>query len=164
MRVLFIGPTEYDYLVQLQSLQGTRRPSIEFPVLKRSPRKTVAVLRGSRNDNLIASVSGWSDEFGSSHAYFLDNSVWAAKAITLCQTIGHTLREDWRDGDVPGRYNACHAEKQLLAHVFEHRRRKVRLHVSCEPCGDCAVFIGTFAAFTGVRVDVFVHGQMVLRA
>ncbi|KAM0722967.1 hypothetical protein Q7P37_001165 [Cladosporium fusiforme] len=123
MRILLTGPTKFDYSVQLYS-RGSTSPSIEFPVLKRSPNKTVAVLRGARNDNLIASVSGWSEEFGSSHAYILDNLVWAEKAIALCKATGHVLQADWRDGDIPGRYNACHAEKQLLAYVFENQRRR----------------------------------------
>lgn len=161
LRVLLVGPTEIDYSVQLWSRRDTA-PSIEFPVLKRSPYKTVAVLRGARNDDLVASVSGWSDVFGPSHSYVLDNQIWTEKVLTMCGAINHTLQADYRDGNIPGRYYACHAEKQLLAYVFENPRRKVSLHISCEPCGDCARFIRTFAYTTGIRVDVFVSGQRIM--
>lgn len=163
MLIDLVGPTQSNYSVQFWA-PGLKIPSVEFAVTKRTPKKTVAVLRRGKSDPLIASVSGWSEVFSSTHDYLLDNLVWTDEVFAVCEVIGHRLQADWRDKGVPGRYHACHAEKQVLAHVFRHRRRRVALHISSLPCGDCADFIRCFAGFTGIQIAVFFHGVRVMKA
>lgn len=67
------------------------------------------------------------------------------------------------DYSAQGIYNACHAEKQLLAFAFlwDEYRNPLVLHVSSKPCTDCERFIKTYARVVGVAVEVFVSGVRV---
>ena len=67
-------------------------------------------------------MSGWShSEFPSFRVSGID---WTNEVTHIADVVGHTLAPSpERDGGVPGRFYACHAEKQLTAyfiakHVF----------------------------------------------
>ena len=67
-------------------------------------------------------MSGWShSEFPSFRVSRID---WTNEVMHIAGVVGHTLAPSLeKDGDVPGRFYACHAEKQLTAyfiakHVF----------------------------------------------
>ncbi|KAM0308151.1 hypothetical protein ACHAO8_010294 [Botrytis cinerea] len=69
--------------------------------------KTIAHINFG-HDSLIyprSVISGWED--------------WTNKVRILCRNIGHQLAVDERfDRDTPGSFNACHAEKKLVAYYF----------------------------------------------
>ncbi len=45
---------------------------------------------------------------------------WTPEVRRLCDIVGHSLAPDYRDQGKSGQYNACHADKQLVAY-FVHK-------------------------------------------
>lgn len=99
------------------TLQGP----IPVPIfVLRDKNETVAILH--RGDQYPPIISGWGhsalprDVVGSPQ--------WTDQVLHLAHLLGHHLATDWlNDSDKPGRFNACHAEKKLIAcfidrHVF----------------------------------------------
>ncbi|KAH0423709.1 hypothetical protein CcaCcLH18_12005 [Colletotrichum camelliae] len=75
--------------------------------------KTVAVLyRGSQLPT-VAAMSGWAHEEDSD--VHVGGREWTMEVCQLCDFIGYPLAPHQRDRGQPGRYYACHAEKQLVA-------------------------------------------------
>lgn len=55
------------------------------------------------------------------HPQILDNRDWVLKVRDICAVIGFDLRPDHKYRLFEGSFNACHAEKQLLAyHIDRH--------------------------------------------
>lgn len=94
--------------------------------------KTIARLERGNQYPSIAAMSGYSH--GEGHEV-ISGDHWTAQVRDLAQMIGHSLKtEETYDKGIPGLFNACHAEKQLMAylvnrHVFletDVRPRRVR--------------------------------------
>lgn len=124
-------------------------------------KSTVSVLYHGPHLALPASVSRWSNISLIEHQ--LDQVHWTCKAFKLCKDIKHDLVHDSRDDGIDGRFNASHAEKQLLTSVYFERFLKVSrlptpstliLYTSRAPCSDCQHFFQSFVNFTGCHVTV----------
>ncbi|KAF7940811.1 uncharacterized protein EAE97_006997 [Botrytis byssoidea] len=72
---------------------------------------------------VINAISGWVPmvlEKGCPNS-FIPNKIWTEKVQQMCQTIGYKLRDDSLDRGNPGIYNACHAEKKVIAYwLYTH--------------------------------------------
>ncbi|KAI4262332.1 MAG: hypothetical protein L6R42_002488 [Xanthoria sp. 1 TBL-2021] len=80
-----------------------------------TPHKTFAQLeRGGRYPS-TAAMSGWSH--GKTFPLVLGQD-WTPEVIRIAEVIGHALAPDKKDNGVPGRFHACHAEKQLIAYFI----------------------------------------------
>lgn len=70
----------------------------------------------------ITAMSGWSDDVAATG--HLSGKKWTQEVIRVADEVGHVFTPDpQRDQSVPGRFQTCHAEKQLIAyfisrHVF----------------------------------------------
>lgn len=82
--------------------------------------KTVGVLyRGSQLPP-VAAMSGWIHQDNPDANIQIAGRTWTEEVRRLCKTVGHDLPSHDYDQTVPGQYNACHAEKQLIAY-FLHK-------------------------------------------
>jgi hypothetical protein len=111
-----------------------------------------------------AAISGW--ENGNQNGNIIANYAWTLEVEKICQIVNHTLTSQPRcDYGFPGRYYACHAEKQLIAYyLYEYTLDKSQVGietphsypygkitpaaprgalivVSREVCDDCKLFI-----------------------
>ncbi|KAB5536699.1 DYW family of nucleic acid deaminases-domain-containing protein [Coniochaeta sp. 2T2.1] len=77
--------------------------------------KTIGVLY--RGDQLpcVAAMSGWVHQENREVNIQIAGRDWTAEVRRLCDFIGYNLPEDPYDQGEPGRFKACHAEKQLIA-------------------------------------------------
>lgn len=127
--------------------------------------KTIGVLYRGAKFLTMAAMSGWGhSEWETDNLQVAGNS-WTSQVHSLCRRIGFKLEDDSRDHGVPGQYNACHAEKQLIAyfvdqHMFDKTQdntkemidlelikppvsiRSAEIMVSRDICNDCKRFIG----------------------
>ncbi|KAF3484060.1 uncharacterized protein GIQ15_03384 [Arthroderma uncinatum] len=119
-----------DYFFKKSPMEGSiilHGPVTTYPVASRS--KTVARLeRGGKFESIVA-MSGWS------HGQWLPASVsgrqWTDEVLNISCLVDHTPACDSdRDQNCPGQYNACHAEKQLIAYFID---RHVFLSRDSEP-------------------------------
>jgi hypothetical protein len=79
--------------------------------------KTVGVLYRGSQLPLVAAMSGWG-HYGMDDAdVYIASKSWCEEVRRLCQVVGHRLPPHRRDQGLPGRYYACHAEKQLVAYL-----------------------------------------------
>lgn len=52
----------------------------------------------------------------------MDDVIWSEEPYEVCELIGHRLRSDnVRDKGYPGRFNAWHAEKQIVSKLLHER-------------------------------------------
>ena len=64
-------------------------------------------------------MSGWSH--GKDDTIHVAGVDWTQEVLDLCQNIGFGLEPHDLDRGIPGRFNACHAEKQLVAYfIYKH--------------------------------------------
>ncbi|PON27343.1 hypothetical protein TGAM01_v203724 [Trichoderma gamsii] len=94
--------------------------------------KTIGILfRGDFNGTSafppVAAMSGFSHEQSSDLNVQIAGRKWTDEVFYLCQITGHGLPRHEYDRGKPGRFYACHAEKQLIAYL-------VSRHVFL-PCG-----------------------------
>ena len=83
--------------------------------------KTFAFLdRGLPFENIqAAAVSGYTPGEVGNRDGCLDRVLWTSRAMKYCRGIGHELAQvDQYGNEVPKRYHACHAEKQLMAYFL----------------------------------------------
>ncbi|KAF7905059.1 uncharacterized protein EAF01_005580 [Botrytis porri] len=79
------------------------------------PREKTTIARLNMNGlHRCTAASGWDQPFQNND--IISNLTWTLQVEDLCKIINHKLphREDLDNG-FPGRYHACHAEKQLIA-------------------------------------------------
>jgi hypothetical protein len=100
-------------------------PVAKYPLTRNN--KTVARLERGGKFDIIPAMSGWShSEWPSFRVSGID---WTNEVVHIADVVGHTLPPSpQNDRGVSGRFNACHAEKQLIAyfidkHVFLPRDR-----------------------------------------
>ncbi len=51
---------------------------------------------------------------------FIPSHEWTDKVVNLSQAVGFKLQPHNRDNGVPGHWEACHAEKRLIAYFVDH--------------------------------------------
>ncbi|KAF4446968.1 Ankyrin repeat-containing protein [Fusarium austroafricanum] len=85
--------------------------------------KTVAYMVRGGHLPEIPAMSGWihKETVVDEGTVFVAGREWTPEVLRLCEVIGFTPQPHEYDKGVPGQYNACHAEKQLIAYfVFKH--------------------------------------------
>ena len=85
-----------------------------------TPYKTIARLERGGKYPSIAAKSGWGH---GKTIPLVSGRDWTSEVIRIADLIGHALIPDNKDNGIPGKFHACHAEKQLIAyfiskHVF----------------------------------------------
>ena len=89
-----------------------------------TPYKTIACLKRGGRYPSIAAMSGWSH---GKTTPLVSGKDWTSEVIRIAKIIGHALIPDNnKDNGDPGKYHACHAEKQLIAYFISK-------HVFLEP-------------------------------
>ncbi|OBT60333.1 hypothetical protein VE03_10341 [Pseudogymnoascus sp. 23342-1-I1] len=77
--------------------------------------KTIGVLYRGHQLHSVAAMSGWAHREDPGVNIQIARRSWTAEVRRLCEIIGYDLAPDDYDQGEPGRYHACHAEKQLIA-------------------------------------------------
>ncbi|RAL16962.1 uncharacterized protein BO97DRAFT_430996 [Aspergillus homomorphus CBS 101889] len=92
-------------------------PSAKYPIT--NPKKTVARLeRGGRCPS-VAAISGWSHASERNPNVRVKGKRWTADVLYIASLVGHKLPPHEYDQDISGAFSACHAEKQLIAHLID---------------------------------------------
>ena len=195
MEVVHVGPAEPECLIHFSHLSTNRLPSI--PV-RRDPKRqpTDGTARWKRREKasgaiclplslpVKVTVSGWGQDSNLEHQ--LDNSYWNDRVFDMCEIIGHDLKvyPDYDHGK-PGKFEASHVEKQLLAYVFfrhhyqmsvtaavSHEmdwvqtfedlgaKNEVTIYVDQEVCKDCMQCRRAFIEKTAIQVCIYVGGKL----
>ena len=113
--------------------------------------KTVACLRRGSAFPHTLSVSGYSPGSCGVGGGALDRRLWTEKVFQLANVLGYHLPEDRRDKGRPGLFNACHAEKQLLAFVLWSHTTALEDIEAIEGLKDCAA-----PSLSRLPVDIFI--------
>lgn len=97
--------------------------------------KTVARLERGGKFPSVGAMSGWSHD--SSQLLRVDGRQWTDDVLYISEVAGHLLPSHPHDRGKKGRFNACHAEKQLIAyfidrHVFLPRDARPDLELEKE--------------------------------
>lgn len=88
--------------------------TIEFELQNET--KTIGVLYNSQPWSVVTAMSGGREQATHETNNRIPGEIWTDKALRLCEYIGYNLVPNiTRDRGRTGRYNACHAEKQLIA-------------------------------------------------
>ncbi|KAF7866926.1 hypothetical protein EAF04_005767 [Stromatinia cepivora] len=95
------------------------------------PREKAAIARLSLNGfHRCTAVSGWNNPYPKDD--IISNNFWTLQVEEICKIINHSL-PDWSekfDNGFPGRYHACHAEKQLIAwYLYENTFAKYQVNI-----------------------------------
>ncbi|QMW46793.1 hypothetical protein G4B11_010248 [Aspergillus flavus] len=90
-------------------------PIEEYPIS--SSYKTVARLERGGKFPSIGAMSGWAH--GSVQSLRVDGRQWTDDVFYISNVAGHALASHSCDQGKDGRYNACHAEKQLIAYFID---------------------------------------------
>lgn len=129
--------------------------------------KTLAVLAGQPNRPVLVAVSGWRDwayQTGCNTQLRQAESLRHVKAIM--RYIGHPFVRHGLDGNSfyppeDGRYYACHAERQVVAHIAletEGTTPPIIIILSRVPCDDCWGFLARVELITGLNIRIYVDG------
>ncbi|KAI9642987.1 hypothetical protein NHQ30_008721 [Ciborinia camelliae] len=150
----------------------------------RIPRERAAIARLNIDGlHRCTAVSGWDTPYPKDD--MISNYTWTLQVEEICKIIKHTLPEwgeTWDHG-FPGRYHACHAEKQLIAwYLYENTfakyqvtmdspyalpYRKIKssaprgalIVVSREICDDCREFIGKVKKYFEIPDHFYVESR-----
>lgn len=143
-------------------------------------KKAVAILDRGQDFPRISATSGWSNSSEAREKngmVWLSNNKWTQKVSTLCLLLDYTLASDDRDNDTQGSFNACHAEKQLIAYFIDKHvfvpgdavpkpkfstlelikppvKIQTRIFVNKEVCKDCIEFSEFIEKTLGVKIDI----------
>ncbi|KAF3028194.1 hypothetical protein E8E15_009743 [Penicillium rubens] len=104
-------------------------PIEEYPIT--SKRKTVARLERGGSFLSVGAMSGWSH--CSAQELRVDGRQWTDDVFYISEVVDHRLPSDGKDQGKDGQYNACHAEKQLIAYFID---RHVFLPRDGLPCSE----------------------------
>lgn len=91
-----------------------------------SDRKTVGVLWRGPKFPTVAAMSGWSDSANEERNITISNMDWTSNVLRLYGEMKLELEPHGYDQGVPGRFYACHAEKQLIAWFLDRHLLSVR--------------------------------------
>ncbi|KAM3502829.1 hypothetical protein MY10362_004584 [Beauveria mimosiformis] len=81
-------------------------------------RKTTAVLHRGPNLPDVYAMNGWGHD-DESDKLFISGKKWTAKVLSLSRRLNMKLEPSFYDGVHVGRYEASHAEKQLIAYLID---------------------------------------------
>jgi hypothetical protein len=158
-----------------------------FLVPLASPQKTVGCLTRTNALPLTFAVSGYTSGIKGFIDGTLDRPLSLERVFELARLLGHNLAPHCGDGDQPGSFLACHAEKQLLAFMlwnhttaFGDVRDEAQLN-DCEPtrlsrlrtkifvyqpakvqarvCDDCVSFCAKAADRFGMTLALYSVGR-----
>jgi hypothetical protein len=91
-------------------------PIREFHIPK--PSKTIAVLQRPSPFPAITAMSGWGHLEDSSTT--VSGKDWTERVFQIAAAVGHTFDVNTKkDQGTPGKFNASHAEKQLIAYFLD---------------------------------------------
>ncbi|OKO98094.1 hypothetical protein PENSUB_9530 [Penicillium subrubescens] len=90
-------------------------PIEEYPIIRR--RQTVARLERGGKFPSVGAMSGWSHP--SVQSLRVDGRQWTDDVFYISEVVGHIFPRDNYDQGRDGQYNACHAEKQLIAYFID---------------------------------------------
>ncbi|KAI1653337.1 hypothetical protein F4813DRAFT_259106 [Daldinia decipiens] len=114
------GPYQLDACFYQRSPNDRKMLSLTMYYSLPTEWKTVALMIRSGGLPEIAAMSGWTH--GQNEDIHVPGQDWT-KVLRLCKQVKFNPEPDERrDQGEPGRFNACHAEKQLIAY-FVHRHR-----------------------------------------
>lgn len=83
----------------------------------------------------VSAMSGWSHT--QNELIQVAGRDWTPEVFQLCEFMGFTLESHRHDQGLAGQFNACHAEKQLVAYaVHKHCFLQHRLDIPGEPDDD----------------------------
>ncbi|KAL8383632.1 hypothetical protein RB595_010703 [Gaeumannomyces hyphopodioides] len=104
----------------------TRGASISFFAHFELPKKykTIGVWRGQRFP-VKAAMSGWTSWVSgdiTQEVPLIGGKDYTDAVAELCPVVGHRLEPSGWDQGRPGRFHACHAEKQLIAYFVSRHR------------------------------------------
>ncbi|KAM3156195.1 hypothetical protein ABEW05_003328 [Botrytis cinerea] len=131
--------------------------------------------------HIVNAISGWKSDMPETSCSngFIPNKTWTEKVQEMCQVIGYELKtEIWDEDKNPRSYNACHAEKQVLAYwlynfalstpssnrcaIWERRDEPIRpeyyeglyIVVSKPLCDCCVEFMNYVAAYYKISFTI----------
>ncbi|CAK38704.1 hypothetical protein CBS63078_2089 [Aspergillus niger] len=90
-------------------------PIEEYPMTKCG--KTVARLERGGKFPSVGAMSGWSHT--PAQPLRVDARQWTDDVFYIAEIVGHHLASHACDQGICGQYNACHAEKQLIAYFID---------------------------------------------
>ncbi|KAI1760255.1 DYW family of nucleic acid deaminases-domain-containing protein [Hypoxylon sp. FL1150] len=86
--------------------------------------KTIGALYSKSPLSIVTAMSGWAHHAMNTR---ISGGIWTAQVMELCKAIGHKLQPIRAyDQDMPGRFNASHAEKQLIAFFIRENQLSPR--------------------------------------
>ncbi|KAI9841696.1 MAG: hypothetical protein M1837_000428 [Sclerophora amabilis] len=106
----------------------------------------------------VFAVSGWSrGPFGMTDGC-LDREVWVKRVFAFSRVLGHRLALDsTNDRGQPGRFNASHAEKQVMAYVlWKHTTILLEDEKTEAQHPDLEELISSQPAELGMKLDIYV--------
>ncbi|KAJ8060021.1 hypothetical protein OCU04_011632 [Sclerotinia nivalis] len=149
------------------------------------PREKAAIARLNINgSHICTAVSGWNTPYPKDD--IISNNFWTLQVEEICKIINHSL-PDWSetlDYGFPGRYHACHAEKQLIAwYLYENTFANYQVNiespyalpyreikysaprgalivVSRQICEDCKIFIEKVKTHFGIPDHFHVESRI----
>jgi hypothetical protein len=138
--------------------------------------KPIAWLARPNDYRPIAAMSGRSHGIATS---IVLGHEWTEEVMQLAEIVSHTLEKtEAYDQGQPGRFHACHAEKQLIAyfisyHVFLPHEidiqgpfqqlalarppvmlRQAKILVGWKPCNDCIQFVRAVNSLLGLNISL----------
>lgn len=100
---------------EMQNSLVLHGPIEEYPITRIW--KTVARLERGGKFPSVSAMSGWSHD--SVQSLTVDSRQWTDDVFYIAEVTGHLLPSHTYDRGKDGRYNACHAEKQLIAYFID---------------------------------------------
>lgn len=100
----------------MQGLLILHGPIEEYPITHGW--KTVAQLEQGGKFASIGAMSGWSQ--GSVQSLRVNGRQWMDDVFYILKVVGHLLPPHCYNWGKDNQYNACHAEKQLIAYFIDH--------------------------------------------
>lgn len=141
----------------------------------RNQYKTVGVLYRGAMFHTIAAMSGWGHSEWETDSLQVAGKAWTSEVHSLCERIDFRLEKHSRDRGIPGNYNACHAEKQLIAYFVDQHSldgsqhdaeeklvkivppvsvRSAEIMVSRPICDDCNRFVYRVNEVLGLDISI----------
>ncbi|KAJ5216905.1 hypothetical protein N7468_009913 [Penicillium chermesinum] len=121
-KIVFGGPptlsTLRSYSFEASASQGSlvlRGPVEEYPITRAN--KTVARLERGGKFPSVGAMSGWGH--CPIQSLRVDGKQWTENVFYISEVVGHNLLPLSKDQGKDGQYNACHAEKQLIAYFID---------------------------------------------
>lgn len=104
--------------------------------------KAFAVMRRDGGLPDTYAMSGWKHD--AEQSLYISGKHWSNEVIVLCREIGFPLLQNFDcDQGVPGRFSACHVEKQLIVYfIYKHTILSHELQSPVEDDSDDELCLG----------------------